>query len=357
MNIAIDCRLWDQGGVGRYIRNLVYYLQKLDQKNNYTLYFLDKTNFVKTANFDYRITKSKWHSLKEQWQFAYELNKNNYDLVHFPYFSHPIFYNRPFVITIHDLTILHYTTGKASTKNYLTYLIKKISYFWVLSHGIGKAKAIIAPSLFVKQDLEKQFGVGNKTVVTYEGVGYEMIQAKQRAVDLPKKPYFLYVGNFYPHKNINTLVRVWAKNFRSTDFILLLAGPDDYFAKRLKKLIHQLNIQDQIQFVHNITDGQLKYLYKQAKALIFPSFFEGFGLPIVEAAYYNCPLLLSDIEVFKEIAPKSAVFFKTKDQKDMADKIGKIRNKTVSKSFVGYFEKFNFEKMAKQTLEIYQKYY
>ena len=355
MKIAIDGRLWHEGGVGRYIRNLVYYLQKQDKQNSYTLYFLDKKGqgFSKSTNFDFEITKSKWHSFSEQWQFCGELNKQNFDLVHFPYFSHPIFYNGPYVITIHDLTILNFTTGKASTKNYLTYLIKKLGYSMVLNHGVKKAEKIIVPSLFVKDDLNKHFGAKDKTVVTYEGVGYEMKQAKLKPVALSQSPFYLYVGNFYPHKNVEALLRAWA-NLKNSQANLLLVGPNDYFANRIKRLVAKLNLETKVKFIHQVDDGQLRFLYSKCKALILPSLFEGFGLPVVEAAYHNCPLILSDIAVFKEIAPPETIFFNPNNETDLTNKINLADREKLNQTSSDYFAKFSFEKLTQLTLSIYQ---
>src|SRR5258705_8253378 len=125
MRIGIDGRLWHETGVGRYIRNLVANLAQIDNTNEYVLFV--KTGFKikdlpgRQAGSGFKNDKWKivetdihWHSLKEQMQFPAVLNKENLDLMHFPYFSHPIFYNKPFVITIHDLIMNHFPTGKAS---------------------------------------------------------------------------------------------------------------------------------------------------------------------------------------------------------------------------------------------------
>src|ERR1035437_588767 len=151
MKIGIDARLWNQTGVGRYIRNLVKNLQEIDLKNNYVL-------FVKPADFEnvksqitnpkWKIIKSdiNWHTVSEQVKFVLVLNKEKLDLVHFPYFSVPILYNKPFVVTIHDLIINHFSTGKASTLAYPLYLAKRAAYKFVIKRAAEKAKKIITPS-------------------------------------------------------------------------------------------------------------------------------------------------------------------------------------------------------------------
>src|SRR5579872_4995215 len=113
MKIAIDCRLWNETGVGRYIRNLVEELGFLDSKNEYIPFFKKEeyeTVPLPGKNFQKRLADIPWHSLQEQREFKKLLEKENVDLVHFPYFSYPIGYKRKFVITIHDLIIDHFPT-------------------------------------------------------------------------------------------------------------------------------------------------------------------------------------------------------------------------------------------------------
>lgn len=125
MRIGIDARLWNETGVGRYIRNLVYNLLEIDSRNEYVL-FTNKQTIEEIKEHKSKIkfedkklklveTNIRWHSVSEQIKFPKILEKEKLDLMHFPYFSVPILYNRPFVITIHDLIINHFSTGKAST--------------------------------------------------------------------------------------------------------------------------------------------------------------------------------------------------------------------------------------------------
>src|ERR1035437_5626990 len=112
MRIGIDARLWEQTGVGRYIRNIIANLQKIDKKNHYVLFIRSQdlesvSAQVKNKNWEIVETNIKWHSLSEQVQFPLVLNKAKLDLVHFPYFSVPILYKKPYVVTIHDLIIDH----------------------------------------------------------------------------------------------------------------------------------------------------------------------------------------------------------------------------------------------------------
>jgi len=351
MQIAIDCRLWNEGGVGRYLRNLVLELSKIDSQNEYTLFFWKKAPKITAANFRTQITQVKWHSLKEQTIFWRELEKGQFSLVHFPYFSYPILYRRPFVLTIHDLTIKHFFTGRASTRPWLMYALKRQAYLKILAEGIKNSRRVLVPSQFVKQDLLDNYRVdAAKIQVTYEGLGSEFLNT------LPTKPkdsprdFLLYVGNAYPHKNVEFLLSVLS---RSLEEKLVVYGPDDFFTARLKRLVENLSLSKRVYFFTHHSEAELIWFYRQARALVFPSLAEGFGLPVVEAARFGCPLLLSDLPVFREIAPSGAIFFDPRNEESLAKKIANLKNHKL-KVPADYFAKFSFARMAKETLAVYK---
>ena len=355
MKIAIDCRLYHQGGVGRYIRNLIWYLNKLDKKNQYTLFFYQLVPNKIPSRFKTKITKAKWHSLLEQTAFAKELMAGNFDLVHFPYFSHPITYNRPFVITIHDLTVKHFATGQATTGTLPYYYLKRLGYHLVLKHAVNYAQQILVPSRAVLTDLVTCFPkIKPKLTLTYEGLGLDLLQAKSKSVPLPKCRFWLYVGNFYPHKNVGLLLKAFSSLGNKSEH-LVLVGPKDLFAKRIETEINKLGLTDKVTLLSDLTNGELAWLYQRALALVLPSLFEGFGLPILEASYFGCPLILSKIAVFKEIALSGAKFFDPHSSKSLRDCLLKPPLRQNSKPSKSYFERFSFAKLAAQTLAVYEQ--
>lgn len=355
MKIAIDCRLWNQGGVGRYIRNLVWHLEKIDHHNQYTLFFYQQLPKTISSRFQTQLTNAKWHSLREQLSLTKELQQGNFDLVHFPYFSHPLSYNRPFVITLHDLTVKHFATGKATTQWLPIYALKRWGYSLVLKHAVNQARQILVPSQTVKTDLLTHFPeVKNKLAVTYEGLGLDLLQAKPKSVSLPTKQFWLYVGNFYPHKNVSLLLRA-LKELKEKSQTLVLIGPKDLFAQQVQQEISQLGIIEQVVMLNNVTNAQLVWLYQRALGLVLPSLFEGFGLPVLEAAYFGCPLFLSDIPIFKEIAPKQACFFNPHSVLSLKQQLLKVNKRRNLQTPKNYWQRFSFATMAKQTLAVYQQ--
>ena len=247
MKIGIDCRLWNESGVGRYIRNLTEQLLIIDRKNSYVFFVLSKDRkeilrSVQNDRFKIITADIRWHTIEEQWRFPSILNKENLDLVHFPYFSVPIFYNKPFIVTIHDLILHHFPTGEASTLALPLYQLKLLGYKSVISNGAKKAKKIITVSNATKAEIVDHLKVDpSKVVVTYEGVGINS-RLKVKTSKLKVKNYFLYVGNAYPHKNLERLIEAFnlvchpeALAEGSNDIKLVLVGKEDYFYKRKSK--------------------------------------------------------------------------------------------------------------------------
>jgi len=360
MRIGIDCRLWCETGVGRYIRNLVLNLQIIDEKNEYILFILSKdSDRLKIENSKVRIIKTdiRWHTLSEQIKFPSILNQENLDLMHFPYFSVPIFYNRPFVITIHDLIINHFSTGQASTWPRPIYGLKRLAYEFALSQAARKAKEIIAVSYATKDEIINHLKVNsNKIVVTHEGVSQKLSGESQKSVI--DGNYFLYVGNAYPHKNIDRLLEVF--KMLDNKAKLVFVGKEDYFYKRLRNKIREMGLGVNVNFIENANDEKLSNLYQNAKALILPSLMEGFGLPVLEAMVNKCLVLASDIPALREICGDAAIYFNPYDVNDMLAKISDVQSNNVD-HYNGNKEKglervklFSWRKMAKKTLKVYE---
>lgn len=361
--VGIDARLISKTGVGRYIKNLLYYL-KDNTDFQYYIYLLNEDfpeiNFT-YKNFTLCKVSCKWHTLCEQIQFLKILNSDNLDLMHFTYFSYPLFYNKKFIITIHDLTPYFYKTGKATTRNIIFYQIKHFFYKVLIKNAVRNACNIITPSQSVKSEIINIFSnqYADKIHVIYEGVDKDLIKTCENE-KLKKKisfPFFIYVGNFYPHKNIENLIKAFSAI--SGDIKLILLGPADFFSHRLLQLINQSKHKDKFIFFKNPTNENLVFFYKHALALIHPSLSEGFGLPLIEAAYFNCPIIASDIPVFNEVLNGGFLKFNPRDVEDIKDKIVKqirklIIQKAETTTGLSLSSPFSFKKMSEETLNLYK---
>lgn len=359
--VGIDCRLYFQTGVGVYLRNLLYHLEKQPHEDiTFYLYVMDKdASRIQFQNekFVKRVTNCRWHSVKEQLFFAQTLNKDDLDLMHFTYFSYPVLYGKKFIATVHDVTPFLFKTGKASTKNFLYYAVKHAFFRFIFNNQLDHAQAIITPTHTVKKQITSLFGekYGSKITPLHEGVNFSLVQAKPNANLKEKypKPFLIYVGNFYPHKNIERLIRAFSKI--NQDVQLILIGPNDFFSKRLSELILELKQEKRIFFYHNPTPDDLVFFYKNAEALVHPSLSEGFGLPIVEAAYFNLPIIASNIEIFKELLDDRYIPFHPLHITDIQDKITYALINRVRYRYDDMVSKYSFGEMTKGTLHIYRK--
>lgn len=357
MNIAIDARLWFESGVGRYIRNLV---RGIDQKNhrqhNFSIFLNPKA--FKTVNFESQNFKKiesdvTWHSLSEQFKFKKQLDSFNFDLVHFPYFSFPVFYKRRFVITIHDLIIDHYPTGVSSSLPLPIYKIKHLAYKKIIKSAVANSRQIIVPSYATKDELVSHYKAKtSKISVIYEGFD-QMISENAVREKLVSQNYILYVGNAYPHKNLENLLAAYEQIRMQSNIDLICIGRDDFFYKRIEKG------QKGVHFLHGVDDSTLFAYYRNAQVLVVPSLMEGFGLPLLEAMSLSCPVVCSDTPALKEIGGDAVIFFNPKDPKDIVRAIERVlKNQTIREDLIKKgrvrSKQFTWEECVDKTLEVYE---
>lgn len=359
--IGIDARLYFQTGVGVYLRNFLHFLEQNPPRDyEFFIYVLRKDSPQITFNSNQFIkceVNSHWHSISEQTSFLSILNADKLDLMHFTYFSYPVLYRKKFIATIHDITPLIHKTGRASTLNPLFYEIKYQSFKYVLQQQIKNASLVITPTQTVKKELLEMYGkkYNKKIVYIYEGVNYEIQNAKEN-ISLKskfKKPFFLYVGNFYPHKNVETLLTAF-KEMSAASVELVLVGPDSYFSSRVQNEMKEQNITN-IRFYHTGSNDDLVFFYKNAIALINPSISEGFGLPLIEATHFNLPIIASDLDVFHELLGDNFIPFNPRSAVELKEKMLTIYDKKQHIKTEEISKKYSFKKMTEEIVEHYKK--
>jgi len=362
MKIGIDVRMAGPnvggGGLGRYVQQLVKELPGVDSKNRYVL-FGNEVNIP-------------WYTLKEQIFLPTHIDKHHLDLVHFPHWNVPVFLKTPFVVTIHDLILLHEPrSARATTLHPILYAIKYRGFRSVLSHAINASKKIITVSQATKTDILKFFPHidPNKIVVIYEGVtplspSVLPCQAEPgpASPDLPLSPFpsLLYVGNCYPHKNLETLLNAFDLLRKTNpDVRLIFAGRSDEFSKRLKDTASKRASGQRIEFRSNPTDEDLAQIYANATVYVFPSVIEGFGLPPLEAMSLDVPVAASDIPSLREILGASARYFPPNDPEAIARILQHLleqkplRDDLIEKGRE-QIKQYSWKKMAEQTLCVYE---
>ncbi len=370
MKIGIDGRMLGpkQGGLGRYIQQLIIHLEKIDNNNEYVI-FLRKENWndYQPVNLKFKkvLADISWYGWEEQILFPLIINQEKIDLMHFPHWNVPVLYNKNFVVTIHDLLLIHFPTRRASTLGPLLYWFKNTMFRFSLNHATKMTKKIITISEFSKQDIIKTLKINpKKVVVTY------LSPTKETSSEAPfslykkysiNKPYWLYVGVAYPHKNLNTLIDAWEIFSQQNNFSyqLVLAGKKNYFYNQIEKYINNKKIKDVI-ITDFIPDTELSELYRNASLYVFPSLYEGFGLPPLEAMQYDLPVISSDQTCLPEILGDAAQYFDAKNPHSIvaaADLVIKDNNARKKLILNGQkrLQKYSWNNTASKTLQIYME--
>jgi glycosyltransferase involved in cell wall biosynthesis len=378
MRIGIDARFYGSlgKGLGRYTEKLIFHLEAIDTDNEYVV-FLRRENFdeyiPRSPRFRKVVAQYAWYGLSEQTLFVLLLYRFRFDLVHFPHFNVPLLYRRPFVVTIHDLILVHYPTLRNTTRWAPLYWAKFLVYRLVIASAIVRARSIITVSHFTEADLLATYPLSaGKITVTYEGAelscewsGAEetrrlferlsLISGTSHDILEAVVPYFLYVGNAYPHKNLEILFAV-ARAFPT--YRLVLVGKADFFYQRLREKTEELGLTNVI-FTGFLTDRELSPLYRFSRAYVFPSLYEGFGLPPLEAMSRGAVVVASEAGSLPEILGEAASYYEAKNGEALISALHRI---TTDRSFAemlrerGYRQvaRYSFRTMATLTLALYQ---
>lgn len=384
--VGIDARFYGpiSKGLGRYTQEIVDNVIKISESRNDNIkyvIFLSSDNFLGFECSNKNVKKIclniGWYSWKEQIIFPFYIWKERVDLMHFPHFNVPILTPIKFVVTIHDLILTHFPTMRATTLGPVLYKLKNIAYHLVIKTAIKRAKYIITVSNFTKNDIIDKFKVNNSKIkVIYEGIAnLAMGRDNLFTKSLDQKEvlhefhinhdYLLYVGNAYPHKNLEILIRVFSKLLeRNKNLRLILVGKHDYFYNRIMDYARSLNlwqegnINNPVIFTGYVSDIQLDILYKNAKAYIFPSLYEGFGLPPLEAIARGCLVLSSNRSSLPEILGAGAIYFDPENEENLLEKIENVLDNEELKRRVllegkQLIKKYNWWECARKTLDIY----
>jgi glycosyltransferase involved in cell wall biosynthesis len=264
-----------------------------------------------------------WYGLAEQLRFPSIINAAKPDLLWVPHWNVPLLYRGPLAITIHDLLLRHQpASAKASTRGPIISWLKRLGHRIILWNAIHRASVILVPTQSVANDIKEYYPTAStKLVVTGEGLS-----------DLPAPgplkisgDYLLYVGSAYPHKRLDLLIDAWSIiSKKHPQLSLVITGKDDVFLSRIKSMVQNSRVGN-VLFVGSPGDQELSALYSHASAFVFPTSFEGFGLPPIEALSAGTPAIVSDIPVLKEVLPEEGVFFfKSGDKDGMIEAIERV---------------------------------
>lgn len=367
MKIGIDARMYGVGftGIGRYTAELIEHLASLDREHEYVL-FMRKESFDKFKSPNDRFKKVladfPHYSFGEQFGFNKILKQEKLDLMHFTHFNAPIFYNRPFVVTIHDLT-LSFFPGKK-----MNHIFQRMAYHKVIRSVTRKAKKIIAVSEHTKKDIIEQLRVPEEKIeVIYNGVsakfgGVEPTPRQELFKSLGlSKPYFLYTGVWRDHKNLVGLIKAFAAfNKEAGDqYELVITGPHNPTYHEVPDTVKELGVENSVHLVGLVSEPIIYSLYLNALAYIFPSFYEGFGLPPLEAMQSGTPVLASNASAIPEVCGEgNALYFDPYNIDDIKAKMQEfIKDPTLRQKLIDRGKErvkfFSWAKMVSAVLRLY----
>ncbi len=372
MRIGIDARMFrsSTAGIGRYSQNLIKKLLEIDHKNQYVLFmtpadyeeFKNQKSKIKMTNQNVKIkvTNIPHYSIAEQTKLANIIAKEKCDLVHFLNFNYPVKYRGKFMVTIHDLTLLFYP--EAANKTNLT---KKWAFKYVFAKACRNSSRIIAVSENTKNDIVKTFHIAPEKIKVIHEAADDKLHKDIKTEDIRtlkqkyniKGPVILYVGQFRKHKNIEGLLKAYEIIKKKLSVRLVLVGK---VTEEIKNYIDSKpEIRDTL-MPGFVSDAELAAWYKLASVFVFPSLYEGFGLPGLEAMIAGVPVVSSKGASLPEIYQDAALYFDPLKPKEIADKIKTvISDKVISDQLIEkgkiQAKKYSWSKTAEETLKIYQK--
>lgn len=369
MKIALNATIATKNrtGTGHYAANLTASLMQLDHDHELVVYcdqslvdwFGDRRNghdvLISGIEFESAMQRILW----EQTQLNHDLKSRDVELLHSLAFTSPYFTSVKTVVTVHDLVFRNYPRTIS--------LAKKLYYKPIFARSIKKAQRVITVSESVQRDLEAWLNLQPSKVISVpEAAGTEFIEkpANCKIKQTLRKlrvdyPYLLTVGTLEPRKNLLLLVSAFnsLKRESSLQHKLVIVGKVGWHKvdDRLRKLVHD---SKDIVLTGYVEQSDLPAMYSAADLFLFPSLYEGFGLPLLEAFACGVPVIASDIAAHREVADNAALFVAPSDVDEWKDAILKllddgVRRKELSALGLERVKEFSWRKAARKTLRVY----
>jgi len=363
--IGIDARLtyYRQGGIAHYIEEIIHHIPQFDSSNQYIILHSrkDKRNLAQTDNQRRAICWTPSHHRIERLALSIEMLPHRLDLLHSPDFIPPMFGYRKSVITIHDLTFLHFP-------EFLTDESKRY-YNEQIEAAVKRANHIMTDSEATRQDVIRMLNVPPEKVTTvllgidedFKPADNETVQQVKTKCGLPDN-YILFLGTFEPRKNLKGLLHAYARLRRMMEDVpsLVVAGRQGWLFEEIFELAANLGIRDSIAWREDIAYGDLPGLYSGASLLCLPSFYEGFGFPPLEAMACHTPSVVSNRGSLPEVVGDASLQVNPDDAASIADAMLQVLTNPkladdLRQRGAEQVKLFTWEKTVTQVLETYRK--
>jgi glycosyltransferase involved in cell wall biosynthesis len=330
LRIAIDARKLHDHGIGTYVRNLVRELSRQAHDDEYVLLCRPgDAEFVSSLGPRFRphVERSGNYSIREQIAVPLALARLHAQVFHAPHYVVSPLTRCPYVVTIHDCIHLRFPEYLPN-RLALTYARR------VMRVAAARARRILTVSEASKQDILHYLRVpADKVEVIYNGLDEALATlTSPEEVDRVRgrfqltSPFVLYAGNVKPHKNVDRLIEAYALFRRQGfhDVKLLIIGDDVSKYKNLRRLVHRFQLHQHVRFLGFVPDATLAVLYQLASVFVFPSLFEGFGLPPLEAMALGAPVITSNVSSLPEVVGDAAILIDPRDAGAIAGAMARV---------------------------------
>ena len=331
-SICIDCRMWGRqyAGIGRYTQEIVSYLlthrdwsfSLLVNDNSYSeLHEFLKTNALN--NVVLKHCSAGLFSIKAQYEFV--KNVPSCDILWVPSINVPVFPTKAkkMVTTIHD--VFHLAHPEYYSK------IKLIILKGLIGRAVKCSNLILTVSDFSADEIVRFYGEGGRNKIARVYNGYNDVSYEKESIFGEGMKYLLFVGSIKPHKNLKNALLAYEKYVKeNNDLHFVIVGKKEGFVtgdNDLYEIVSRINQNDEnVIFTGNVNDNALYSLYASADSFIMPSYYEGFGIPLIEAMYFKLPIICSDIPVFHELCGEQVLYFNPYDVDSIYESIKETSN-------------------------------
>ena len=364
MRIAIDARKLHDYGIGTYVRNIVRYLARIDHENEYVLLCRPAdADSVRALGENFRAVPepSGNYSLKEQIRLPLTLRRIGADVFHAPHYVLPPFLPCPAVVTIHDCIHLMFPE----------YLPNRFAHAYArtfMTLAAKRSARILTVSEASKRDILHFFHVpASKVEVIYNAID-DRFDREPEADDVLRvrqryqlnDPFLLYAGNIKPHKNVDRVIEAFArlKKRGFEQLKLLIIGDEISKSPQLRRAVHRHQLHKHVRFLGFVPDATLAVLYRLADVFVFPSLYEGFGLPPLEAMASGTPVVTSNVSSLPEVVGDAALLIDPRDSEAIAGAVERILTdeglrRSLAQKGLARAHEFSWERSVRRIRDVY----
>lgn len=374
MKIGIDARVIDKyPGLGRACINLIKGIASIDKKNRYLIFGSSSSLGFLKGYHNFQIIEVGFPvlSLRTLLRFGRIVEKEGADILHSPFQITTIFPSCPMVITVHDMMDLFYNDAFSHHPFYIDFALRAFFRF-AIPRTVSKATKIIAVSENTKRDIIKYLHTPNEKVKvvlhgveeTFRPIQDEKLWRKVRKKYRLPERYVLYLGSTKPYKNLGNALEAFAKLKRlednPEDIRLVIGGLRHFTRSNLDEKIENYGIETDVVNIGYVAEEDLPVVYSMAELFLFPSLWEGFGLPALEAMACGVPVVTSNTSSLPEVVGDAGILVNPEDTNAIARGMQRLLNdrilkKKLAKKSIERARRFSWEEAAKKTLQIYHE--